>query len=390
MHSTLIPILFWLSLALLFHAFIGYPLLMLCLARLAEPNLRPPTSDLPLPQITVVLAAHNEESRIAARLQNLLTSDYPKNKLAILVVADGCTDATISQIQTLAEPRLHLLIEPQRLGKASAINRALAAATGDIIIFADVRQRFTPEAITRLVRHFNNLQTGAVSGQLIIETATSATGSGVDTYWKIEKILRRAEALWDSSIGCTGAIYAIRRNLFQPIPTDTILDDVVIPMQIAQQGYRIAFEPAATAYDPQTLEPEREQIRKRRTLAGNYQMLCRHPAWLLPWRHRLWWQLISHKYLRLAAPFLLISLFATNTLLLGQKIFWLPILGQILFYSLAIYGLKHTGKKNRLLSLPAGFIFLNWMALSSLWHFLRNRNSGGWELASHTQPTGHV
>lgn len=389
MPTTLIQIIFWLSLVILCHTYIGYPLLMFCLARIAAPAPAPATPP-ELPTVTIVLAAHNEATRIAARLQNLLASDYPENKLTLLVVADGCTDQTITQIQSLANPRLQLLIEPRRAGKAAALNRALAAATSELIVFADVRQRFAPDAILKLVQHFNDLQTGAVSGELVIESAASATGSGVDAYWKFEKMLRRAEARWNSSIGCTGAIYAIRRALYHPIPADTILDDVVIPMQIAQQGYRIAFDPAACAYDSQTLEPAREQIRKRRTLAGNYQMLCRHPAWLLPWRHHLWWQLISHKYLRLAAPFVLTSLFAANLLLLAHREFWLPFLGQCLFYGLAIYGLKHTGKKNRLFAIPAGFVFLNWQALHSLWHFLRNPGSGGWELASHTKPTGHV
>ncbi|MCX6896452.1 MAG: glycosyltransferase family 2 protein [Verrucomicrobia bacterium] len=369
---------FWLSLAVLFYTFLGYPLLLFVLASLRDSC---PTSAVPAPPpaITVVLAVHNEAVRIGPRLQNLLASDYPPGKLGIIVVSDGSTDATVQQIQALADPRVTLINQPQRQGKAHALNLALAAAKGEIIVFADGRQQFAPDTIAQLAKHFGDLQTGAVSGELIIASAASAAGSGVDTYWRLEKILRRSEARWDSSIGCTGAVYAIRRALYQPIPGDTILDDVVIPMQIALQGYRVAFEPAARAFDPQTLEPAREQIRKRRTLAGNYQMLFRHPAWLLPWRNRLWWQLISHKYLRLAAPLFLFLLFTANLLLLPCKLFWWPLLGQTLFYALALYGLTHPENKKRCLAIPAGFVFLNWMSAQSLWHYLRQPRFSGWQ-----------
>ena len=374
----LVLTLFWLSLAVLFYTFLGYPLLLFVLAQLRDSWSTIAVPPHP-PAATIVLAVHNEAARIRARLQNLLASDYPPEKFNMIVVSDGSTDATIQQIQALDDPRVMLINQTQRQGKAHALNLALAAAKNDLIVFADGRQQFAPDTITQLAKHFGDLQTGAVSGELIIESAATAAGSGVDTYWKIEKMLRRAEARWDSSIGCTGAVYAIRRALYQPIPADTILDDVVIPMQVALQGFRIAFEPDARAFDPQTLEPVRERIRKRRTLAGNYQMLFRYPAWLLPWRNRLWWQLISHKYLRLAAPLFLFLLFTINLMLLPCKIFWWPLLGQTLFYAFALYGLTHPENKKRCFAIPAGFVFLNWMSAQSLWHYLRQPRSSGWQ-----------
>ncbi len=377
---------FWLSLAVLFYTFIGYPLLIFCLAYVSDAWNVPPAPPM-LPTVTIILAAHNEEARIAARLQNLLASDYPADKFQIIVVSDGSTDATISQIQALREPRVRLVIQPHRQGKAHALNLAVAAAQSELIVFTDVRQRFAPDTVKQLAKHFNDLQTGAVSGELLIESAASTTGGGVDIYWRLEKMIRRAEAHWDSSIGCTGAVYAIRRAFFQLLPADTILDDVVIPMQIALQGYRIGFESAARAFDPQSLEPAREQVRKRRTIAGNFQMLFGHPAWLLPWRNRLWWQLISHKYLRLAAPLFLVSTATANLLLLAHRFYWLPFLGQCLFYGLAIYGLKQTAKKSRWFSVPAGFVFLNWMTVDGLRHHLRGTyQQGKWPDAKPQPP----
>ncbi len=377
MIALLPKLIFWFSFALVFHTFAGYALLMFLLAKLRDP--KPSTFDLrpSTPAITVILAAHNEALRIVPRLQNLLAANYPSDKLKIIIADDGSTDDTASQIRSLDNPRVQLISEPQRRGKAHALNLAFAAAQTELIVFADVRQTFAPDAITKLARHFQDLECGAVSGELLIDPADSPVGGGVDFYWRLEKFLRHNEARWDSTIGCTGAIYAIRRELYRPIPPDTILDDVVIPMQIAAQGFRVGFDPEAKAFDPQTLEPEREAVRKRRTLAGNYQMLFRNPAWLLPWRNRLWWQLISHKYLRLVAPFLIALLFLANLALVGKIFFTVAFIGQCLFYALAIGGLKFSRQK--ICALPAGFVFLNWQSAAALWHYHRNPSQSGWE-----------
>ena len=385
MSDPAIHLTFWSSFGLLSYTFLGYPALIFTLSRLRSAT-GVPELPVELPTATVVLAAHNEAARIVPRLHNLLASEYPPDKLNIIVVADGCTDHTITQIRALNSSRIQTIIQPHRAGKALALNCALAAARSEIIVFTDVRQRFASDAIAQLVKHFSAPGIGAVSGELMIESAASATGSGVDAYWRLEKFVRLAEARWDSSIGCTGAIYAVRRELFEPLPADTILDDVVIPMQIAMRHYRVAFEPAARAYDPQSLEPAREKVRKRRTLAGNYQLLARYPAWLLPWRSRLWWQLLSHKYLRLVAPFALIALFASNAMLAGKNVYGLLLLGQVTFYALASAGLHFYRMQSRAFSLPAGFVFLNWQALMALWHYLRHSNRGGWESSQDREP----
>lgn len=378
MPTDAVILVFWSSLALLFFTFLGYPIFIYCLSRFRSEQ--PPPADSFTKTVTVVLSAHNEESRIIARLQNLLAADYPPEQFNLVVVSDGSTDETARQVRSLANPRVQLLIQSQRLGKAAALDRALAVAEGEIVVFADVRQTFAPDAIARLVRHFSLPQVGAVSGELMIDPAASSTGGGVDLYWRLEKFIRNAEGRWDSSIGCTGAIYAVRRELFQPLPPDTILDDVVIPMQVAQKGYRVGFDPEARAFDPQTLEPGREYVRKRRTLAGNYQMLFRHAGWLLPWRHRLWWQLIAHKYLRLAAPFFLMFLFLSNASLWAVEPYRFLFQGQCAFYALAICGFAFPSCKLHLFSAPAGFLFLNWMSLAGLWHYVSRRGQSAWEM----------
>lgn len=396
MHSEFFfALLFWSSIGILAYTFLGYPLLVYFLVRLFPKNIQtlPPPEFSPalnekaredknLPTVTVVLAAHNEEQRISPRLQNLLSSVYPQNKLDIVIVSDGSTDKTVERIRELNNVRVQSIVQQQRSGKAQCLNVGVAAAKGEIIVFCDVRQRFDPSAIARLAVHFANPQIGAVSGALEIESSASAIGGGVDAYWRLEKFLRFAESQFDSSIGCTGAIYAIRRSIFKDIPPDTLLDDVVIPMQIALQNNRVIFEPAAIAYDPQTLEPGREKIRKQRTLAGNYQMFFRYPGWLLPWRNRLWWQLLSHKYLRLAAPFFMLLLFFSHACLRELPFYNLLFAAQCAFYVLAMLGAAFSSTRLALFSIPAGFVFLNLMSLSGLRHYLcGSYRQGSWPTA---------
>jgi len=330
----------------------------------------------------LVLVAHNEQRRIVPRLQNLMASRYPADKLDLVVVSDGSTDDTVEQIRRLADSHVQVLALPVRSGKAHCLNAGIAVARGEVIVFADSRQSFAPDTIPLLVRHFADPKIGAVSGALMIDPSASAVGTGVDAYWRLEKFVRESEARWDSCIGCTGAVYALRRELFQPIPDDSLLDDVVIPMQIALQGYRVEFDPAAVAFDPQPLEPDRERIRKRRTLAGNFQMLFRYPHWLVPWVNRLWWQLISHKYLRLSAPPLLLILLVTNALLNSSPVFRLLFAGQAVFYSLAVLGILLPRLRTPVLSIPAGFVFLNFMTVTGFWHYLTGAHRGGWELTN--------
>jgi cellulose synthase/poly-beta-1,6-N-acetylglucosamine synthase-like glycosyltransferase len=379
--KTAALLVFWLSAAALVYTFAGYGLLMGLLARRrAEKSGGPPGP--PLPEVTAMVVAHNEEERIVARITDLLASDYPAEKLRVLVVSDGSTDATVARAGGVHPTRVAVLALPTRSGKAAGLNAALAQAATELVVLTDARQRFAADAIARLAAHFADPQIGAVSGALEIDSARSAAGSGVDAYWRYEKTLRAAEARFDSCIGCTGAIYALRRALFTPIPADTVLDDVVIPMQIAVAGHRVLHDPEARAFDPQPLEPAAESLRKRRTLAGNFQMLCRHPAWLLPWRNRLWWQLISHKYLRLAAPFFLAALLAASLALRAHPFYGTALALQGAFYFIALVGLLFPALRGKVFALPAGFVFLNLTVLRALWHYLSTNDLHRWKNSS--------
>lgn len=378
--SVLPAVTFWLGIAALSYTFAGYPWLIALLARKrgVHPEPQPGTT---FPDVTVVVVAHNEETRIGARVENLLASDYPREKLRVLVVSDGSTDATISRLHELSSPRLDVVERPLRAGKAAGLNAGAARCAGELVVFTDARQRFAPDTISRLAAHFADPKVGAVSGALEIDRSQSAVGEAVDAYWRLEKRIRAAEARVDSCIGCTGAVYAIRRDLFEPIPDDTILDDVVIPMQIALRGFRVLHDPAALAFDSQPLEPASEQRRKRRTLAGNFQMLFRYPGWLLPWRNRLWWQLASHKYLRILAPAPLALTFLANAALLAIPFYRLAFAAQCALYACAAVGMRFPQLRSPALSLPAGFVFLNLTVLRAFWHYLRSPNLHRWQIS---------
>jgi cellulose synthase/poly-beta-1,6-N-acetylglucosamine synthase-like glycosyltransferase len=370
MNAGLFPLAaFWTGIAALTYTFAGYALLIRLLARF-RPRSDATETDGEKPRVTAVVVAHNESAHIVARVENLLASDYPRERLRVVVVSDGSTDDTAARVRSVSDPRVSVLSRAERHGKASGVNAALAECDADLIVFGDARQRFAVDTITRLAAHFADPQVGAVSGALEIEGATSGVGGAVEAYWRHEKEIRGAEAQWDSCIGCTGAVYAIRRSLFAPIPDDTLLDDVVIPMQIATQGYRILHDATALAFDPQPLEPAAERMRKRRTLAGNFQMLFRHPAWLLPWRNRLWWQLISHKYLRIFSPAWLALVFFANVTLIGSPFYRATFALQCACYTFAILGLVFPALRNRIFTFPAGFILLNVSVVSGFLQYL--------------------
>ncbi len=372
-------LLFWFSLAALAYTFLGYPLLIGLLAKVAaNPASKSPPA-IP-PAVSVVLVAFNEAERILPRVENLLAANYPSDKLEVLVVTDGSTDSTVAKLRALADPRVRVLAREQRSGKSACLNAAIPQARSEIVVLCDARQRFAPHTIPELVANFSDPALGAVSGSLEIDPAATGVGGGVDLYWKLEKFIRASEGRFSSTIGATGAVYAIRRELFQPIPSDTILDDVVIPMQIAvNHGKRVSFDPTAPAYDPQTTDPAKEKRRKMRTLAGNFQMLAQHPRWLLPWRTGLWWQLLSHKYSRIVAPVFMVTMFASNAVLAGEPFYRPVFFAHLLFYALALLGLALPGLRWKPFSVPAGFVFLNLMTVGGCVNWLRGAyRQGKW------------
>jgi poly-beta-1,6-N-acetyl-D-glucosamine synthase len=339
-------VVFWSALALLAYVYLGYPLLAWALRR-ARPR---PVSRAPIePYVTVVVVAHNEAHHIGRRIENLLNSDYPRERLKIIVGSDGSTDETVERALRYADQGVTVRNVGQRRGKPAMLNDLIASADGEIVALADARQRFEPGAIRALVANFADPEVGAVSGELHLKSrrGTSPGGEGSGWYWKYEKFIRANESWAGSTFGATGAIYAIRRHLFEPIPPDTILDDVLIPMQIVRRGYRVLFEADACAHDLIPMNPREDFIRKARTIAGTFQLFARYPWMLSPVRCRVWFGAWSHKALRLAIPVLHLAVLAANAALADIVFYRVLMAGQAAFYAAAVMGHFQT-RPNRL------------------------------------------
>jgi cellulose synthase/poly-beta-1,6-N-acetylglucosamine synthase-like glycosyltransferase len=378
---SLITISFWIGSALLVYTFFGYPVLIHILGKIRAAKTHPFGEPSDEPSVSVVLVVRNEGNRIIERIQNLLATDFPLEKIEVILVSDGSTDDTIQKLADIDTTSICAIDSPSHRGKPACLNDGIAAASGEIIILTDARQQFTKSTIPALVSPFSDAQTGAVSGELIIGESGSGVGAGVDAYWKLEKAIRLGESHFDSSIGCTGAVYAVRKSLFTPLPEDTLIDDVVCPMLISLKDKRVLFCPEALAYDPQILDPVNEKRRKRRTIAGNFQMLFRYPSWLLPWKNRLALQLISHKYLRLLAPVLMVGVFFLNLALAadGSPFFVFTLITQCAFYALSFIGMTTRRLRWKCFTLPAGFVFLNMMTVRGFVYYIQSKGRAGWK-----------
>ncbi len=371
-------LIFWLSALFLFYTYIGYPLLMFLWAKL-RPN-KVAMSEYE-PTVTVVISAFNEEDKIVPRIENLLQQNYPEDKLKIIVVSDGSTDETTSRLKQLNTDRLHIIPLERNWGKSIAVSRGVSEATGEVIVFADVRQRFCPDAIRSLAQPFSDKQIGATTGELILESSGSDQElEGVGLYWKYEKMIRDSESTVDSMVGATGAIYAIRRSLYEPLPEGIILDDVLTPMRIAKQGYRVCMVRDAIAYDQLSGSGGEEFARKVRTLAGNFQLMQVAPWINSPFKNRLFFQWISHKVCRLFSPYAMILLLLSS-FLIGHPFYSFIGLLQLVVYIAATAGLvaMAQGKKVKLVGTASSFLMLNITAVVGLYSILTGQTASLWK-----------
>lgn len=375
--------LFFGALVLLVHTYAGYPAWLWWRARgRAWPEVEGVAWE---PAVVMVVVGHNEAARVAAKVRTCLEQDWPAHRLRVLLACDGCTDATAAVAREAGGARVQVLEFAQRRGKAACLNDAVAACSEEVIVFTDARQRLHPQAVRRLVARLAVPGTAAVSGELqFVDDSGQPFERGLGAYWHYEKFIRDHEARTGTAIGVTGALYAMRRGCFEPIPPQTVLDDVLIPMRAVLRGWRVAFERGALAYDRPSANPAQERLRKVRTLAGNFQILALCPALLLPWRNPAWGRYVAHKVLRLAGPLLLALLLASNMVLAAtQGGFWLGLLAaQLLGYAAVVAALVWPVlQRVAVLRLAVTFAHLNWFVVLGLLSFLRNRQMQLWQTA---------
>jgi poly-beta-1,6-N-acetyl-D-glucosamine synthase len=383
--------LFWLSVFLIFYTYAGYPLILYLFTRSRLP-LQPYEEYLPL--VTLLIAAYNEERVIAKKLENTLALDYPREKLQILVAADGSTDQTVEIVQSFANRGVELSYLPNRDGKMAAIDRALPLVKGEILIMSDANNHFNPGALRALAAPFQDATVGATGGAKHILDGDGALGASEGTYWKYESWIKKQETRLGCATGAAGEANAIRVRFYVSPPLDTINDDFFLMMQVLRQGYRMIYVPEAQSFERVSASEKDEIERRVRIVAGRYQAITRSLR-NLPFNRPLWvWQVVSHKYLRPLVPFFMILAFvsASATVIFPStgesSLFRLTrpwngiILGaQVAFYVAACIGkyVGEFGKVGKIIYLATFLVHSNLAALYGFWRFVTHGQNTQWK-----------
>lgn len=368
------------SSAFIVYTYLGYPLVLLLpgMIRRKVSAVSPVTG---YPAVSLLIPAYNEEAVIVRKLENTLGLDYPRGKLEIVVASDGSSDRTAELVRNYLSRGVRLVEYSEHRGKMSVINRTVGRLSGEIVVFTDASAVFRKDALKFLVAGFGRPSVGAVSGALVLKEEEGAEGElPVDWYWRMEKFIRDRESRCYSCVSATGAIYALRRDLFVPLPDDTILDDLLIPLGPVRRGYRILFESRALAYEEGYTSLSPEFRRKVRTLVGNYQAFSRASWALIPGKSKIAFYLISHKLFRLLVPFALFGLLLSCAF--GPAVLRPLLFIQILFYGLAGYGLisnRRGRRSGKVFSVPLTFCLLNGAALKAFVIYFLQSKGPSWK-----------
>ncbi len=381
----MMEIVFWIFMGLIVYCYFGYPLLLMCVAKFFE---QPVAKQYIEPTISVVISLFNEEDVIEKKIRNLISLNYPREKVEILIGSDGSNDRTVSIVQQWTKENIQVFDFKERRGKMMTINDLVAKARNEIIVFTDARQVFEKNVLRELTANLADAKVGCVSGELIFSDKDNPTAKGINLYWNYEKFLRFQESKIHSMLGATGAIYAIRRELYTPVPREVVLDDMFIPLKIIQQGFRAVIDGAAKAYDEVASSPKEEHRRKARTLYGNYQIFGLFKGLFNPFKSPVALQFFSHKFLRVMVPFMMILVLALNSFMLDQNLYKNVFILQIIFYIMASVGALARYSSHAMLGpikkacyVPYVFCLLNFSALSGFFRFIFAKQDITWQKA---------
>jgi cellulose synthase/poly-beta-1,6-N-acetylglucosamine synthase-like glycosyltransferase len=362
---------FWFSITILVYTFVGYPVLIAVLGKWR----RNPVKKSPIyPTLTLLIPAYNEESIIEGKIDNCLQLHYPKELLDIVIVADGSDDNTVALAERSQKATIYF--EPKRKGKAAAINRVTPLLSTDIVVFTDANSMLNPEALFEIAANFADPRVGGVAGEKRV------SGGGEGYYWRYESFLKQSDSNLSSVMGASGELFAIRREAFQPVEEDSIIEDFVLSMRLVGDGWRVIYEPCAIATESPTNSLQSDWQRRTRIAAGGLQSILRLPKMLDPRIGIESWQYFSHRVLRwLVTPLLLPVAFLLNAMLLGDKFYRLPFLAQFLFYAASLLGFMRTkrGKGPGVLNAFFYFVFANLAALVGSWRYIRGKQPVTWK-----------
>ncbi len=380
-----LPILFWLSFAVIFYSFIGYGIIVWIMVAIKK-RFTSASAFSPFyqPEVTLVIPCYNEAGIIASKIGNCMELDYPANKLSILFITDGSTDG--SEHVLAKYPSVINLHISRRGGKTAAENRAMQHVKTPIVLFSDANTVVNPMAVKNIVRHFANSKVGCVAGEkrIITKGADVASAAGEGIYWKYESLLKKLDSQLYSAVGAAGELVAFRSKLYETIPEDTILDDFMQSMLIASKGYTIVYEPEAFACETAAASVKEELKRKVRICAGGWQSIKRLSSRLtIKKQPLLFFQYLSHRVLRWTVnPFLLVIMLLVSVQQSQQSPFYrLALLAQVAFYGGALLGylLEKRHLKIKALFIPYYFCVMNYAVIAGLIRFLKGGQSAIWE-----------
>ena len=374
-------ILHWVAFVAVLYTYLGYPLLIWLLAWIRA---RPVNQGSSYPSVSIIIAAYNEEQVIGPKMANTMALAYPKDRLEVIVVADGSTDQTVDIVKSYEEAGVKVLHQPGRAGKTAALNRAVSIATGEILFFSDANTEYAPTVVQKLVRNFHDSSVGGVSGRkVILKDSDRQTSQGETAFWNYEAWLKFGESRVGSIVGADGEIFAMRRALFRPMPTAIVHDDLFLSLKIVEAGYRVIYEAEATSaeYSSKTLHDE--FYLKVRYASAGYQILSEFRRMFLPPRTFFAFQFISHKLFRWLIPFFLLAMLLSSAVIPSiwyQSVF----LVQVSFYLAAVLGwiLMKTQSGTTLLYVPLYFCMGNAAALYGFFrHFFSTGQTSLWRKA---------
>jgi len=383
---------FWVFFFVLVYTYIGYPLVLYVLTILKKhfySGTKKKIQDYE-PEVCLFVMAYNEKDFVQQKVLNSFQLDYPKEKIQYVWITDGSDDGTPDLLREYKQ--LEVYHEPARRGKMHAMNRGMQFVKAPVVIFSDTNTRLNSNAIREIVACFSNPEVGCVAGEkrIVEKEADVAAAAGEGLYWRFESWVKKMDAELNSAVGAVGELFAIRRELFEEVETDTVLDDFIISLRIAQKGYKIAYTPNAYAEETASLNVKEELKRKIRIAAGGVQTLFRLKSLLNPFRFGvLSWQYFSHKVLRWTlAPASLFLLFAVNGIILINRgsvfitgFYSLFFLFQLLCYLLALVGwyLENRKLRFKLLFVPYYFVAINYAAIRGIFRYFRGKQPASWE-----------
>jgi biofilm PGA synthesis N-glycosyltransferase PgaC len=376
---------FWFGVFIVSYTYIGYGIVIWILSKIYKRPRRQP--DGPLPDVTLLIAAYNEEDFIRQKIENTLNLDYPKDKLKLFFVTDGSSDSTADIVR--GYPQITHFHESQRRGKIHAVNRVMRFVTTPIVIFCDANTFLNHGAIRNIVRHYADPQVGGVAGEKRIfkKAEDNASGAGEGIYWKYESFLKKKDSDVYSVVGAAGELFSLRTNLFQEPAENMIIEDFYLSMSVAARGYRFIYEPDAFATETASASVDEEWKRKVRICAGAFQAMGKLGHLLNPFRFGiLSFQYISHRVLRwtLAPLFLPLILLASLALALGGSLFFATaVIAQLAFYGLALVGYRYrnTNISIKGFFVPYYFCVMNLSVFAGFVRHMRGRQSVVWDKA---------